>query len=71
MQTQVQTPVHEFAADFPGQPLAAVWSKFEGNPSRDGRYWGFMAEDENWVTVAFLVYDLQTNQVVAICEGKK
>lgn len=65
VQTKEQTPVHEFAADLPGQSLAAVWSKYEGNSSRDGRYWGFMAEDEDWVTVAFLVYDLQTKQVVA------
>jgi hypothetical protein len=65
LQTQAQTLVHDFAKDFPGQSLAAVWSKYEGNPSRDGRYWGMMAEDQNWVTVAFVVYDLQTNQVIA------
>lgn len=56
---------HDFAADFPGQTLAAVWTKYEGSPSSDGRYWGFMAEDENWVTVAFLVYDLASDQVIA------
>ena len=60
-----QSLVHDFAADFPGQSLAAVWTKYEGSPSRDGRYWGFMAEDQDWVTVAFLVYDLQTDQVIA------
>jgi hypothetical protein len=65
LQTQAQTATHDFATDFPGQSLAAVWSKFEGNPSRDGRYWGMMAEDQNWVTVAFVVYDLQANQVIA------
>jgi hypothetical protein len=57
--------VHEFAADFPGQALAAVWSKYEGSPSRDGRYWGFMAEDQDWNPVAFLVYDQQADQVIA------
>lgn len=57
--------VHDFAADFPGQALAAVWSKYEGSPSRDGRYWGFMAEDQNWETVAFLVYDQRTDRVIA------
>jgi hypothetical protein len=61
-QTQV---VHEFANDFPGQTLRAVWSKYEGSPSIDGRYWGFMAEDEDWNTVAFLIYDQQTDQVIA------
>ncbi len=58
-----QTVVHDFAPDFPGQTLATVWSKYEGSPSRDGRYWGFMAEDENWNTVAFVVYDQQADQV--------
>ena len=60
-----QRLVHDFAADFPGQSLAAVWTKNEGSPSLDGRYWGFMAEDQDWVTVALLIYDLQTDQVIA------
>ncbi len=59
-----QTLVHDFAADFPDQTLAAVWTRWEGRPSADGRYWGLMAEDEDWQAVAFLVYDRQTDQVV-------
>ncbi len=65
VQTKAQTVAHDFTADFPGQSLAAVWSKYEGTPSMDGRYWGFMAEDENWVTVAFLIYDMVEAQVIA------
>jgi hypothetical protein len=60
-----QRLVHDFADDFPGQSLAAVWTKGEGSPSLDGRYWGFMAEDQDWVTVALLIYDLETGQVIA------
>ena len=63
--TRAAALVHDFAADFPGQSLAAVWTKYEGSPSPDGRYWGFMAEDQNWETVAFLVYDQQTDRVIA------
>jgi hypothetical protein len=63
--TGEQTMVHEFANDFPGQSLAAVWTRYEGRPSADTRYWGLMAEDEEWMTVAFLVYDRQSDQVVA------
>ncbi|MGB9301765.1 MAG: hypothetical protein WCD51_14405 [Anaerolineae bacterium] len=63
--TGEQTLVHEFADDFPGQSLAAVWTRYEGRPSADTRYWGLMAEDEEWMTVAFLVYDRQSDQVVA------
>jgi hypothetical protein len=56
---------HEFAEDFPGQTLSRVWTRYEGSPSADTRYWGLMAEDENWLTSAFLVYDRQTDQVSA------
>jgi hypothetical protein len=57
--------VHEFADDFPGQDLAAIWTKYEGSPSIDGRYWGLMAEDPDWMAFALLVYDLQSDQVIA------
>ena len=56
---------HEFAADFPGQTLAAVWTRYEGSPSADTRYWGLMAQDQDWRAVAFVVYDRAENRVVA------
>jgi hypothetical protein len=49
--------LRDFAADLPGESLAAVWTRYEGRPSRDSRYWGLMAEDEDWETLAFLIYD--------------
>lgn len=57
--------IHDFAGDFPGQTLSSVWTRYEGSPSADTRYWGLMAEDENWLTAAFLIYDRQTDKVVA------
>lgn len=60
-----QRVVRDFAAEFPGQRLAAVWTRYEGSPSRDGRTWGLMAEDENWIPAALLVYDLAADRVVA------
>lgn len=65
LQSGEQSCVHNFADDFPGQNLAAVWTRYEGSPSLDSRYWGLMAEDENWLTSAYLVYDIQTDQVIA------
>lgn len=56
--------VHEFAGDFPSQ-LAAVWTRWEGSPSYDGRYWGLMAQDEDWETVALLVYDRVEDRVIS------
>jgi len=63
LRTGVQTLVHDFSADFPGQTLAAVWTRYEGSPSRDTRTWGLMAEDEEWLPVAFVLYDRDTDQV--------
>ena len=48
--------IHDFADDVPG-PAVAVWTRYEGRPSRDTRTWGLMAEDEEWLPVAFLIYD--------------
>ncbi|MEW5873004.1 MAG: hypothetical protein AB1894_27335 [Chloroflexota bacterium] len=57
--------VHDFAADFPGQTLSAVWTRYEGRPSMDSRYWGLVAEDAEWLPVAFVVYDRFEDQVIA------
>jgi hypothetical protein len=65
VQTGEQSLVYDFAVDFPGQSLAVVWTRGEGSPSLDGRYWGLMAEDQDWLTAAFLVYDQQADQVIA------
>ena len=62
-QTSQHATIRDFQDDFPGQSLSAVWMRYEGSPSRDTRYWGLMAQDQDWETVAFVVYDRQTNQV--------
>lgn len=63
LEVEVHTELHDFANDFPGQELAAVWTRNEGSPSRDRRYWGLMAEDGEWLPVGFVVYDRQTGSV--------
>ncbi len=50
--------VRDFSTDLPGFDLATVWTRYEGRPSADGRFWGLMAVDTDGETVAFLVYDL-------------
>ena len=64
-QTGEQVNVHDFAADLPGYNPVMVWTRYEGSPSVDGRYWGMLVEDQDWVRSAFLVYDLQVDQVIA------
>ena len=66
VRTDQQRVVHDFAADLPGQRLAAVWTRGEGGPSLDSLYWGLMAEDENWLPVAFLVYDRVADRIVSL-----
>jgi hypothetical protein len=62
--TGAENLVHDFYDDLPDKDVAMVWTRYEGSPSRDRRYWALMAEDEDWVPTAFLVYDLQADQAV-------
>jgi hypothetical protein len=63
--TGEETVLHDFAADFPDQNPVAVWTHWEGRPSADNRYWGLMANDLEGDVLAFLVYDRQTDEVIA------
>jgi len=57
--------IHDFSNDFPNQTVVAVWTRWEGSQSLDDRYWALMAEDEDWMTTAFIVYDLQADKVIS------
>lgn len=56
--------VRDFYEDLPQKDVAMVWTRHEGSPSRDRRYWALMAEDQDWIPTAFLVYDRQADRVV-------
>jgi hypothetical protein len=58
-----QSLVRDFADVLPGLSPAAVWTRYEGRPSRDTRYWGLFAEDDEWLPAAFVVYDRVEDQV--------
>jgi len=60
--------VHDFAVDFPGQTLSLVWTRWEGSPSLDGRWFGLMAQDESYEAVALLVYDRLADRVTAVAD---
>jgi hypothetical protein len=53
--------IRDFADEFPGFDLAAVWTRYEGSPSYSTRFWGLLAVDLEWNPVAFLIYDMQTD----------
>ena len=65
LQTGEQITVHDFTVDLPGYNPVMVWTRYEGGPSADSRYWGLLAEDQNWLDSAYLLYDLQADAVVA------
>jgi hypothetical protein len=40
-----------------------IWTRSEGSPSADGRYWGFLVYTANWDMLGYIVWDLQQNQL--------
>ena len=64
--TNVSTVAANFAGKLPpwGATAAHIWTKAEGSPSADGRYWGFQVEDGGYSALGFMVYDLVESRVV-------
>jgi hypothetical protein len=58
--------VHDFSNDLPGEKPELVWTRYEGSPSADGRYWGLMVEDANWLTTDYFIYDLKEDTVISM-----
>ena len=58
--------VHDFGDVLPGADIVSVRTRWEGSPSRDTATWGLMAQDDEWLAAAFLVYDLDADTVVAV-----
>jgi hypothetical protein len=65
----VETGVNAVAADFAGRlpwsGVSHIWTRSEGGPSADGRYWCLMAENSSFNTLGVFTYDMQTGQVIA------
>ncbi len=66
----VDTNTWDVAADFTDSlpdwaaNAAHIWTKSEGSPSRDARYWGFQLEDAEYNILGFMVWDLVENRLV-------
>ncbi|QSQ28282.1 hypothetical protein JY651_27550 [Pyxidicoccus parkwayensis] len=43
---------------------AAAWTKSEGSPSADGRYWCFMVDTSNWSSVGVFTWDRDTDSIL-------
>ncbi|MDP1696623.1 MAG: hypothetical protein Q8L45_02370 [Xanthomonadaceae bacterium] len=64
VETNLSTKVADFTDKLPWSNVTRVWSKSEGSPSADGRYWCFMAETSSFGIRGVFIYDLQTQSVL-------
>ncbi|MFY1827242.1 hypothetical protein ACN47A_15080 [Myxococcus fulvus] len=66
----VTTGTTRVVADFSARlrarwPTAnAAWTRSEGSPSADGRYWCFMVDDANWGTLGVFTWDRDTDTIL-------
>jgi len=58
------TTVASFAGRLPWPAAAHVWTKAEGSPSEDGRYWAFMVDDAAWNSLGLFTWDMQTDTIL-------
>jgi hypothetical protein len=42
----------------------AAWTKSEGSPSADGRYWCFMVDNSSWGGIGIVTWDMQTDTIL-------
>ena len=70
MVLDVDSNTSSVAADFAGRlpswaaSASHIWTKSEGSPSADGRYWGFQVENANFGILGYAVWDLTNNALV-------
>lgn len=43
----------------------SLWTRAEGSPSRDHRYWAFQVDDAKWNGLGLVSYDLKEDRIVA------
>ncbi|MCK7593980.1 TolB family protein [Pseudomarimonas salicorniae] len=64
VETNQSSVATSFAGKLPWGNVARVWTKSEGSPSADGRYWCFHAETSDFRIRGVFTYDLQTGTVL-------
>lgn len=43
----------------------AAWTKSEGSPSADARYWALQVDDQDWRGLGLISYDMKTDTILA------
>jgi hypothetical protein len=64
VRTSRMKTVGDYRARLPWPAAQHVWTKSEGSPSADARYWCFMVDDADWKSLGIFVWDLQTDKIV-------
>ncbi|MGB4860576.1 MAG: hypothetical protein WBP11_14785, partial [Dokdonella sp.] len=66
VRTNTSSVVADFAGKLPswGSSAAHIWTKSEGSPSADARYWGFQVENGGFSMLGYMVWDLVENRLV-------
>ena len=49
---------------------AAAWTKAEGAPSADGRYWCFMVDDAEWHSLGVFAWDMKEDRILGKMDTK-
>ena len=67
--TNTSRVVGNFAGRLPWGSAARLWTKSEGSPSADARYWAFMAETNSFSPVGIVVWDKDTDTIVSTLDN--
>ncbi len=49
----------------------SVWTKSEGSPSADHRYWAFQVDSSQWQGLGLFTYDLKEDKIIATFDLRK
>ncbi|MET1256755.1 SGNH/GDSL hydrolase family protein [Aliikangiella maris] len=60
-----------FKNRLPWMEAARIWTKSEGTPSADGRYWGFQVETKDFKPLGLIIWDKLEDKVIASWEFAK
>lgn len=70
LRTGATKPFIDLRGKLPWPGAMRAWTKSEGSPSRDGRYWGFQVETEKFDILGFAVWDAVLGKLVGTMPSK-
>jgi WD40 repeat protein len=56
--------VADLKGKLPWRTAARAWTRSEGSPSRDGRYWGLQVETESFEILGLAVWDMRDGKLI-------